>query len=108
MGSIDEGRQKTSIRSEGKFTDLQQIMDVVVAGAGNGQRAARPGQNPGGLVRVRNLATVQPGFKDRDSILRFNGADAVEISVIKTSDANAVQLADDVRRWVQVSSAKLH
>jgi HAE1 family hydrophobic/amphiphilic exporter-1 len=106
VGSIEEGRQKTSIRSVGDFTDLKQIEDVVVAGgpspfASGGGGRTTPGKDTGGLVYLHDVASVQEGFADKTQVLRYNGVDAVNISVIKTSDANTIEMADSVRQAIE-------
>jgi HAE1 family hydrophobic/amphiphilic exporter-1 len=40
---------------------------------------------------------VQQGFKDQSQVLRYNGKDAVNINIIKTSDSNAIAVADALR-----------
>ena len=72
-GSIEEGRQRTSVRSVGEFTSLEDIRNVVVAGGpspfGGGGRST-PGQDTSGLVFLRNVASVSEGFKDASQVLR--------------------------------------
>jgi HAE1 family hydrophobic/amphiphilic exporter-1 len=99
-GSVEEGRQKTSIRSVGEFANLDDIRNVVVAGgprSGGSSQPATPGKDTGGWVYLRNVATVQEGFKDQSQILRYNGKEAVSIGIVKTSDANAIAVADNAR-----------
>ncbi len=103
-GSIEEGRQKIAVRSVGEFTSLKEIEDIVVRDK-NG--SSRPGQDSGGLVYLRDVATVQEGLKDQDNILRYNGRDAVSISTIKSSDANTVEAADNLRRVVEEINQEL-
>lgn len=109
VGSIEEGRQRTSVRSVGDFASLEQIESVVVStGGGQGGGApARAGQDTGGQVFLRDIATVREGFKARSQILRYNGAEAVNISILKTSDSNTIQVADSVREVIQDLGAKL-
>ena len=95
-GSIEEGRQKTTIRSVGEFTSLEEIENVVVAGG----PSPNTGEDAGGLVYLRDVALVKEGFEDTSQILRFNGVDGVNITVVKTSDANTVELADAVRKVI--------
>lgn len=102
-GSIEEGRQKISVRSVGKFTNLAEIENVVV----KEKKSSRPGEDRGGFVYLRDVATVQQGLKDQDSFLRYNGQDAVSISVIKSSDANTVEVADRVDRVVDELNQEL-
>jgi HAE1 family hydrophobic/amphiphilic exporter-1 len=100
IGSVDEGRQRTSVRSVGDYRTLEDIQNTVVS-AGGGGAQARSGQDAGGLVYVRDVATVKEGFKDKTQILRHNGVEAVDISIVKTSDANTIETADAVRQVIQ-------
>jgi HAE1 family hydrophobic/amphiphilic exporter-1 len=100
-GSLDAGRLKTSIRSVGEFTSLAEIENVLVkGGSNNNQGGGNQNQAAAGTVYLRDVATVKEGLKDRVQYLRFNGRDAVSISVTKSSDANTVELADSVRKAV--------
>lgn len=93
-GSLDEGRQKTSIRSVGEFKSIEEINHIVV-------KDARDNKVPGGLVDLSDVATVKEGLKDREQILRFNGLDAVSISVTKTSDSNTVEVANNIQKVIE-------
>ncbi len=109
VGSIEQGPQKNAIRSVGEFTNLRDIEGIIVAGAPNALLSMIPsslipktpaGMDTGGLVYLRDVATVQEGFKDTTSMVRYNGQEAVFVTIIKTSDANAVSVADGVRQVV--------
>ncbi len=104
-GSIEEGRQKTAIRSVGEFTSLEDIENVVVAGGpspfGTSGPAPETGEDAGGLVYLRDVATVREGFEDTSQILRYNGEDGVSISIIKTSDSNTIEMADSARQVIE-------
>ena len=82
VGTIEQGRQKSTIRSVGDFTSLADIENIVLSAS------------PGGQVFLRNVATVEEGFEDESQIIRYNGTDAVSISITKTSDGNTVEVAD--------------
>ena len=43
------------------------------------------------------MATVSEGHKERDSIMRVNGSEAIELSLYKVGDANTVKVAENVR-----------
>ncbi len=100
-GTIDEGRYKTSIRSFGQFTNIEDVKNVIVAGNLQGDSKSLTGQDDTGLVRLRDIAEVKEWFEDRATKLRYNGRDAVNISITKASDANTVALADQVRKTVE-------
>ncbi len=98
-GSIEEGRQKISVRSVGEFTSLKEIEDIVVRT--QNKEGGSLGQDPGGSVYLRDVATVEEGLKDRESILRYNGQDAVSISAIKASEANTVEVVNNLTGVVE-------
>ena len=49
----------------------------------------------GGMsVRLRDVATVEQGYKEREAIIRMGGGEAVELAIYKEGDANTVAAAD--------------
>ncbi|MBN1991265.1 MAG: efflux RND transporter permease subunit [Anaerolineae bacterium] len=103
-GSLEAGRWKTTVRSVGEFTSLAEIENIVVMdqSRSSGQGGSGGGSSLGvGKVYLRDIATVKTGLKDQDNILRYNGLDAVSISAIKSSDANTVEVADNLRKVVE-------
>jgi HAE1 family hydrophobic/amphiphilic exporter-1 len=90
-GNLDQARLKKTIRTVGEFTNLAEIENTVV----------KSGEDGGGQVYLKDVASVQEGFKDQETIFRFNGLDAVSLSVTKTSDGNTVEVADKVRKVVE-------
>ena len=90
-GSLDEGRQRISVRSVGEFTDLDQIRDLVV----------REPENGLGRVYLSDVADVKLGLSDAESYIRYNGQEAVSISVVKSSDANTVEVVDRVMATIE-------
>jgi multidrug efflux pump subunit AcrB len=62
-GSMDEGRQKTTVRSLGDFTRLDDIENVVIAQIPIIDQAPQ-GMNTGGSIYVRDLATVSEDYED--------------------------------------------
>ncbi len=111
-GSIEEDRQKISVRSVGKFTSLEQIRNIVVntgpPGGGNGGGQPKPaGQDTGGYIYLRDIAEVTYGFKDRDNLLRYNGQEAISISLIKSSDSNTVEVVDNANKVIEEVNQEL-
>ncbi|MDX1549050.1 MAG: efflux RND transporter permease subunit [Lysobacter spongiicola] len=51
----------------------------------------------GGMpVRLRDVAIVRQGHKEREAIIRLDGQEAVELAIYKEGDANTVATADAV------------
>ena len=47
-------------------------------------------------VRLKDVAEVRQGFKEREAIIRLGGSEAVELAIYKEGDANTVATADAV------------
>ncbi len=111
-GTILQGRYRYPIRTLGEFQSVDEIADVVVARQSQGPSPARrQGQGASGgsasgragtdqsfrEVRLRDVATVEDGFAERQSISRYDGAEAVGLLVYKDAGANTVTVARKVR-----------
>ncbi|MGQ0586734.1 MAG: efflux RND transporter permease subunit [Gammaproteobacteria bacterium] len=81
-GRVDEGTVSYLVRTLNQFKSLGEIADTIVA-----TRENRP-------VYVKDIAEVRAGFKEREAIIRIDGAEAVEIALYKEGDANAVAVAE--------------
>ncbi len=68
-----------------------------------GAGAAQAG---GGMpIRLKDIATVRQGYKEREGIIRADGKEAVEIAIYKEGDANTVATADAVsQRLAQIKA----
>jgi multidrug efflux pump len=88
-GSIDVGDTKYLVRVDGEFEDPTLIEDVVVAIEGG-----RP-------IYVRDVATVDFGFAERETFARMDGRATVTINVVKRSGENIIAAADAVRAEIE-------
>ena len=84
-GTIRRGRFRFSLRTLGEFRSVADLGQVTIA---------RPEQ--GGVVRLRDVATVREGEADRETVTRFNGEPAIGLLVYKESGTNTVRVADQV------------
>ncbi|MCB9704344.1 MAG: efflux RND transporter permease subunit [Myxococcales bacterium] len=92
-GSMRDGRTKYLVRTVNEFRDLEDIRDLVIV--------SRDGRD----IKLRNLAKVISGYKDRDVITRVDGREAVEIEVYKEADANIVEMAQRVSERLDTTLA---
>lgn len=83
-GRLEEGTQTYLVRTINQFSTLDDIQNVIID--------PREGQP----VYLRDIATIQRGFKEREAITRINGREAVEIAIYKEGDANTVTVANEV------------
>ena len=88
-GSIDVGESKYLVRVDGEFSDPSIIEDLVVTTA-NG----RP-------VYVRDVASVDFGFAERESFARLDDTDVVTLDIIKRSGRNIIETSDQVKATVE-------
>ncbi|HUP88066.1 MAG TPA: efflux RND transporter permease subunit, partial [Longimicrobiales bacterium] len=85
-GTIRMGRFRYPLRTLGEFKSVEQIGDVVVGNQGGQQ------------IRLRDVARVEDGFRDRESIAGYNGKEGVGLLVFKESGANTVKVTRDVEK----------
>ena len=104
-GTVRRGRYRYSLRTLG---ELQQVRDIAgiplrrasSTGAGGAGSAgdANARQPLPGEVTIGNVARVEDGFRERESVARYNGRDAVGLLVFKNAGANTVRVAKEVDR----------
>ena len=84
-GRLTDGTQEYLVRTVNQFATVEDIGDTIIF-----QEGAR-------ILRLRDVATVEEGHKERDSIMRVNGREAIEISMYKEGDSNTVAVAESIR-----------
>lgn len=56
----------------------------------------------GGMpVRLKDVAQVRQGYKEREAIIRLGGKEAVELAIYKEGDANTVSTAASLRKRLE-------
>ena len=80
-GRLEEGNQRFLVRTLNEFQSVDEFRDAIVAYV-----AERP-------IYLRDVATVEQGYKDREAITRVKGQESVELAIYKEGDANTVQVA---------------
>jgi HAE1 family hydrophobic/amphiphilic exporter-1 len=85
VGNVQQGTKLLDLRAVGNFENKTDLENLVIA------------QTTNGPVLLRDVATVRDAYKDQTNLQRVNGQDAVGLSVVKNSGANALQVADDVK-----------
>ncbi len=89
-GTIDVGSTKYLVRIDGEFDDPMLIEDLVVT-----MKEGRP-------VYVRDVATVDFGFAERESFARMDDRSVVTLDVIKRSGENIIETAQAIRAEVEM------
>ncbi|GHU59197.1 multidrug transporter AcrB [Bacteroidia bacterium] len=84
-GSIDIGSSTYSLRVQGEFTDVKQLLDLVV------------GNRNGKVVYLRDVAYVQDHVEERAQETFNNGIRGGMIVIQKQSGANSVDIAKEIK-----------
>ena len=86
-GRITAGRKEYSIRVKGEFESIEEINNLYL-----------PLDRDEEAVRLRDIAKVEDIFAEQRELARMNGVSSVGLSLIKRSDANAVQVGRKVKQ----------
>ncbi|MBU0638575.1 MAG: efflux RND transporter permease subunit [Planctomycetes bacterium] len=88
-GQIRTPDQNVALRTLGQSDEAETIAATIVQTTPNGA-----------VVRVSDLGRVFDGFEDREVRGRFNGKPAVEVTVYKTGDQDAIDISTKVKAFV--------
>jgi CzcA family heavy metal efflux pump len=94
-GSIDDGEKTFSIRVPGEFKEPKRLEDIVLK-IQNGKP-----------IYLRDVATVEYSFEDRQTYARLNGIEVVSLAVRKRAGENLLGIAADVKEIVKNSRTDL-
>ena len=89
LGEVDEGDSTYLLRSQGQFSNLDEIRNLVVL------------TKDGVPVYMRDIAQVRDGTEDRRSFMRINGRPGVRMRVQKQSGENTVAIAQGVKNEME-------
>ena len=88
-GSVKKGNNELTVRTMGEFKSLEEIRNLTIP------------LSRGGTVRLKDIAEVQLKSKDQSSITKLDGKEVVQISIMKQSDANTVNVANEVNKEIE-------
>ena len=91
-GSIDEGKRRYIVRTEGELDNLDVIREVLVRSSDDGGRLGR--------VRVADVADVSFGFKDPTSSIRLLGRPSMALSAERQTGANVIETMAGLREAI--------
>ncbi|HKJ81904.1 MAG TPA: efflux RND transporter permease subunit [Ignavibacteriaceae bacterium] len=88
-GKIKDNNSQTNIRMSGKFKSIEDIKNVVINSEENGAD-----------VLVKDVAEVLDVQKESTVLNRINGMNSIGISILKQTDANAVEVCHKVSQTI--------
>jgi len=89
-GQLREGKTEYLVRTLNEFTAVEEIA---------GMQITLP---TGAQKRLSDLAEVRMGTKDRESIVRMNGSEAVALDIYKEGDANTVAVCNRIKDLLDI------
>jgi len=89
-GKIKDDNNKYIVRLSGKFTNLDQIRDLIVGASKDGS-----------IIRVSDIATVVDGTRKSTKLARFNGQPVIGITIQKQTEGNAVDISKEVQEKIK-------
>ncbi len=101
-GDFDEGKRRYVVRTVGEYPTPSSVESVVLA------------QVNGAPVYVRDVATVDVGYKDPQTVVREMGRTAIAVNTIREVGANVLDTMDGLKAALQelnkgeLSSRGLH
>ncbi len=94
-GRIESERREFSVRYLGELRTPGEFADLTIA------------NRDGRLVRLGDVARVEPGPESDRSITRYTGKDAVFIGIVRQSKSNVIDVADGVHDELPAIAAAL-
>ncbi|MEO7324972.1 MAG: efflux RND transporter permease subunit [Dokdonella sp.] len=85
-GRIDEGSQRFLVRTINQFKTLDEMRELLIK---------IDGTVP---IRLKDIAEVRQGYKEREGVVRIDGREAIELAIYKEGDANTVNVAKAVKQ----------
>jgi len=88
-GTITFGKSEYFIRSLGEYQSLYEIEQTVVRQSGNSD-----------FIRIKDIAEVVDRREEMSILSRLNGKSSITFSISKQSDANSIDVIDDVKELI--------
>lgn len=89
IGNIVSDKINYSIRAQSTYQTVDEIANTIIQVSENDVP-----------IRVKDVADVSDGFTDIESLVRVNGKNSVSVEVQKNSDANTLDVVNDVKALV--------
>ncbi|GAB6053125.1 efflux RND transporter permease subunit [Magnetospira thiophila] len=94
-GSVDEGKRRYVVRTEGEFTTLEQVRQVQL----RTEQDADSGQVS--RVTIGDIAEVRFGHSEREATIRRMGQPALGINTVRETGANVIETMEGIRAAVK-------
>lgn len=87
-GTIKMDGMKRSLSVNGQFTNMEELRNITIRSMS------------GAVVKLKDIANVVDGFKEKESYARLGHKNVITLSVVKRSGENLINASDKVRAIV--------
>lgn len=84
-GNVDVGNMKRSISVSGEFSSKEDLENLVIRSSG------------GAILYLRDVATVNDGYKEKESYARLEGKPVITLNIVKRAGENLIEASDKCR-----------
>ncbi|MBT5368471.1 MAG: efflux RND transporter permease subunit, partial [Nitrospinaceae bacterium] len=88
-GKIDEGKRRYVVRTVGNFTQLEQLLNTIVA------------RQPGGAVYLRDIAKVEFDYEDVTRRVRVSAKPTIAFSIRRRTGANTLEVMTKLKETIK-------
>lgn len=93
-GRLDQGNRELSVRTLGRVLKPADFGDLIIA-------------NNGAPVRVRDIGSIEDGFKETRSFARLDGKEAVVLQIRKQAGTNTLDIIERIKERIEELRATL-
>ncbi|MCT8975286.1 efflux RND transporter permease subunit [Clostridium sp. CX1] len=94
-GKVSSGDTQISLKTDSSIKKVEDFLNVLVVKRNNSE------------ITLKDIATVEDGSKEKNSLSFYNGKEAIGIDVVKQSNSNTVQVAEDVKKEIETIKKSL-
>lgn len=84
VGKVEKGNQDLQLRITGEFDSVDDIKQTIVQ------------TESGAIIHIEDVAEVKDTYEESDSETLVNGESSIVLSIMKKTDSNTVEVADNV------------
>lgn len=88
-GEVEKGSTQVIVRTMGEFTSIEDLKNLPMT------------VSDGSIVRLGDISTITRQFQEQEDMTRIDGNTAIGIMISKQSDANTVDVCEDVEKVIK-------
>lgn len=88
-GKVSNDDTQISLKTDASIKNVDDFLNILVAKRNDSE------------IRLKDVAEVEDGSKERDSLSFYDGKGAIGIDILRQSNSNTVQVADAVKKGIE-------